>query len=266
MNCQAVQNKILALPDPRHVPDLLREHVAGCTGCREWAKQAARLEGLLAQLPVPSAPAAKKDELIDELTRPEPVITRVPALPDRSGYAIPVWRFLQRNARVVGGLAAAVLVALGGWWLVTHRGTTEVARQPTPKDPFVEKLVQKNIALAKADTPEKRLQALGGLADDLATQTRTLARVANPNDLDELAKLFEKVVTGRDGLVKQVDTMPPAALTLKEKQELYSSLGKKLGDVAAEIDKMSGEVPPEAKPALQKIASSAREGQKKFQL
>jgi hypothetical protein len=264
MNCQAIQNKILAMPDPRHIPDSLRDHVAGCAGCREWAQQAARLEGLLAQLPAPPAPANKKEDLLAELSRPEPVITRPVTVPIREGYAKPVLRFLRGNARLVGGLAAAVLVALGGWWLVTHRGTPDVAtNQPTPKDPFIEKLVQRDIALARADTAAKKLQVLGGLADDLSTQTRALARVANPNDLNELAGLFDKVVKG--GLEKQVDNLPTLDThDEKQKQELCSSLAKKLGDMAAEADRLAGEVPPEAKPALQKIASSAREGQKKF--
>lgn len=264
MNCQAVQNKILALPDPRHVTEALRDHLVGCIGCREWARQVARLEGLLTQLPVPPAPADKKDELIEQLTRPEPLIIHPVTVPVREGYAPRVGRFLQRNASVVGSLAAALLVALGGWWLLTHNGTRPGTPTATPKDPFVEKLVQRDIALAKATTAEQKLQVLGGLADDLASQTRTLARVANPNDLQELAGLFEKVV--KNGLENQVANLPvhnPAAV--KQKQELCSALARQLGDMAAEAEKMTGEVPPEAKPALQKIADSAREGQKKFQ-
>src|SRR6478735_3879252 len=81
MNCQTVQNKILALADPRLVPDPLRSHVAGCAACQAWAQQAARLEGLLEQLPAPSAPADKKTALVDHLMRGEPIITRPLALP-----------------------------------------------------------------------------------------------------------------------------------------------------------------------------------------
>ena len=37
MNCQAIQNRILALPDPRHIPEPLREHVLACAVCLAWA-------------------------------------------------------------------------------------------------------------------------------------------------------------------------------------------------------------------------------------
>jgi hypothetical protein len=263
MNCQSVQHTILALPDPRHLPEPLRNHVGGCAACREWAQQVARLDGLLVQLPVPPAPANKKQELLDRLAHPEPVI--IPAAAGSSRDRAGPWlrRWGQRNAPVIGGVAAAVLIALGGWWLVTHPGTRPETATSTPRDPFVEKLVRQNIALGRASKPTERLQILSGLADDIATQTRSLARVANPADLNELASLFDKVV--QVGLARQAETLPEQSLTLTEKQELFGRLARKLGDLATEADTLAREVPPEAKPAVQKIAASAREGQKKFQ-
>jgi hypothetical protein len=263
MNCQAVQRTILILPDPRHIPEMLRDHVVGCVGCREWAQQVARLEGLLTQLPVPPAPANKKQELIDQLAHPEPVIIYRATQPGGERAGQPIRWFMHRPAQLAGGLAAAVLLAVGGWWLLTRPGPTPETALPTPRDPFVEKLVRQNIALAHASKPTERLQLLGGLADAISSQTRNLARVANPSDLNELAALFDKVI--HTGLARQVETMPDHALTLTEKQELYSSLAQKLGTLATDAETLAHEVPPEAKPALQKIAVSAREGQKKFQ-
>ena len=46
MNCQAVQNKIIDLPDPRQLPPALLAHVVGCAACQTWARQAARLNVL----------------------------------------------------------------------------------------------------------------------------------------------------------------------------------------------------------------------------
>ena len=70
MNCQSFQNRVLTLPDPRQLPEPLVEHSNGCAACAAWWRSAARLEGLLAVLPVPPAPADKKNALLDELAGP----------------------------------------------------------------------------------------------------------------------------------------------------------------------------------------------------
>lgn len=261
MTCQTVQNKILALPDPRFIPDPLREHVAGCAACQGWAQQAARLEGLLEQLPAPPASADRKAALVSQLTGGEPIITRPLARPTapREFHAI---EFLRRNATLIGGLAAAVLVALGVWALVPKNGPKpEMASMPD--DPFLKKMVQRDLALAKADTPSRRLQVLGGMADDLSAQARNLARVASPDELREIADWYDKVV--KNAIVKQAEkmqdvTLPPAEA--KSRAETFNALTKQLGDAANETDKLLGSVPPEAKPALQKIVNAARDGQK----
>ena len=264
MNCQVVQNKILALADPRLVPDSLREHVAACAECRAWAQQAARLETLIELLPAPVAPVSKKAALVDQLTRGEPIITRpvtVPAPPREARVAA----FFQRNALVIGGLAAAVLVALGVWSVIPRPGPRpEVAAMPD--DPFLRKMVDRDLALAKADSPDKRLQALGGMADDLAAQARSLARVASPDELRDLARWYDKVVSG--AIVKQADAMRGVTLPPQEaraRAAKLNALTKQLGETAAETDGLLGSVPPEAKAHLQKIVSTAREGQKKLQ-
>ena len=46
---------------------------------------------------------------------------------------------------------------------------------------------------------------------------------------------------------------------------LLKSLADELNETAAETDKLMGEVSPEAKPALQRMTESAREGQKKIE-
>jgi len=124
-------------------------------------------------------------------------------------------------------------------------------------------MVQRDLALAKADTPAKRLQVLGGLANDLSTQAHNLARVASPDELRDLAGWYHKVV--KEAIVKQAEkmqgvTLPPAEA--KSRAETFNTLTKQLGDTAAETDKLLGSVPPEAKPALQKIVDAARDGQK----
>jgi hypothetical protein len=256
MNCQTVQNRILALPDPRQIPDALLVHVAGCAGCRVWAEQAARLEGLLERLPVPPAPADKKSDLIADLAR-GPV-----AVPAREPFAAP---FFARNAALVGGLAAAVAVAVGAWLLFTGNGTPEViAKQRTPKHPFLEKVVQHDVALAKADSPAKRLDAFGGLAGDISAEARGLARIANADELKDVAQWYERVV--KKGMVPQAEQLagdhlkvPPA-----ERKSRLEALAGKLAATADETEKAAREVPENAKDTLQRIANTARDGEKKL--
>lgn len=257
MNCQAVQNKILALPDPRHVPDPLRGHVAGCAACRAWAEHAARLEGLLERLPVPPAPADKKAVLLADLSRPavtEPAPRRASA-----------FEFVRRNAALVGGLAAAVLIASGAWLFSGKAGPNpEVAEAPPPRDPFLEKMVQLNVALAKADTHAKKLEVLGAQSDTLTAEARSLARLASPDELKDFVRWYEKTKTTLVDQAAKYNAQPLAADPVLRKKQL-ADLARKLEATAAEMRKAAGEVPPGAKPVLERIADTARDGQAALQ-
>jgi hypothetical protein len=268
MNCQVVQNKILAEPDPRLLPERLRLHVAGCEACRAWAQQAARLEALVEKLPAPAAPSAKKAALVGKLERGEPIITRPVTTPAaaRAPRESRFTEFLRNNALVIGSLAAAILVALGAWAFFPRNGPKPQMVE-IPDDPFLKKMVERNLELAKADSAGKRMQALSGMADDLSAQARGMARVASPEELRDLARWYDKVV--KDGLVKQAENLPVRTYTPAEEQArtaALNALAKQLNDTAAETDRLLGSVPPESKPALQKIVDTARHGQKKIEM
>jgi hypothetical protein len=264
MHCQTIQNRILALPDPRFVPEGLREHLAACAGCRDWARQAARLEGLLEQLPAPPAPQNKKERLIEELVANEPLILRPLAAPRPSPESTSARELLSRYRTLAAGLAAALLVALGGIWLFNRPGSPEVARAtgPAPRYPFLDKVSQRYVALAKAETPTRKLDDLSGLAEDISTEAQSLSRVANEKELGELASMFQKVVA--DGIVKQADKMNVPNVGIREWNERKSrceAVAAKLSEVAKQADDLAGKVPPQAKEAIAKIARSARDGE-----
>ena len=126
--------------------------------------------------------------------------------------------------------------------------------------------MQRDLALAKANTPTERLQVLAGLAEDLSVQARSLARVASPDELRDLARWYDKVVKG--AMVKQAENVPTFTMTPAERtarEALLKSLADKLDETATESEKLSNEVSPEIKRALQRMTESAREGQKKLQ-
>jgi hypothetical protein len=253
MNCQSVQNKILSLTDPRRLPESLRSHVDECPACVAWYANAVRLERYLEILPAPPAPADKKSALIDELTADGPVIKSVPKIARRPS---PIqWRH-------VAVLAASVMVTVGGWWVVTRPPTKTNEQAAAPKHPLLDKMVQRNKSLSRAETPGKRLEVLGDMADDLHAETRSLARVASPEELNDLARWFDKVV--HTGIVRQAGQMAPHAMTAAEKAALFDQLAGKLFEAGAEAEKVSREAPPASQPALKKIADTARDGQKKL--
>lgn len=249
MNCQAVQNQILDLPDPRELTPALREHVSACAACVAWARQAARLEALVEQLPVPAAPGDKKELLIDGLMRGESF-----AVPAQRGAAV---EFLHRNLSYVGGLAAAVLVLVGGYALWPTR-TTQVAAEPKPqKHPLLDKMVAGNTAMARADSTKKRLEVLGGMADDIATDTRGMARIASGTELRQMAGWYDDVV--KEGMVKQADRLRGDLTVFDgDKAQLLNGLADKLAADAVAAEKLSGEAPQDAQPALRRMAATAR--------
>jgi hypothetical protein len=262
MNCQAVQNQILGLPEPRELPPALREHVLSCPECRAWARQAARLEVLLERLPTPPAPGEKKEVLLGDLMAVEPVIRPMAVLATRPGPGVLAVRFLQRNAMYVGGLAAAVLLAVGVYELRPTKTTVAVDDGPKAKDPLVERLVKRNVALARAETTAKKLEVLNGMADDIVTDARGVANLAPGADLQKMAGRYETVV--KSGMVPRAKELKgqPLAMAPGEKTKLLESLAAKLGADAAATEKLAGEAKQDAQPALKRMADAAREGEK----
>lgn len=262
MNCDAVQNLILALPDPRELTPALREHARGCAACAAFARRAGKLETVLAALPVPAAPEGKKGELLDDLTRPEPLIMPMPAPAVRPSAAERAARFLRRNAGAVAGLAAAALVAVGGVWLATRPPKPipeELAK--VQKHPLLDKVVARDVQLARAGSPTQKLEALGGMAEELAGEARGMARLAPGAEMRQMAGWYEKVV--RDGLVPQSAKLPPH-VPAATKAELLNGIASKLDADAEAADKLSGEAPQDAQPALKRMADAARDGGKKL--
>jgi len=134
----------------------------------------------------------------------------------------------------------------------------------SPRDPFLEKVVQSNVALAKADTPAKKLEVLATRSDLFSAEARNLARLASPDELNDFVLWYEKT---KDSIVKQAGKWQaqPLATDLNERKNQLASLARKMGATADEMRKAAGEVPPNAKPVLERIADTAQDGQKALQ-
>jgi len=257
MNCGTFQNRVLSLPDPRELPGPLGEHASGCAACSAWWKTAAKLEGLLAALPTPAAPAGKKELLLDELAGP---LIRPMSGVARPGLASRLWAI--PAVRTFSGLAAAVMLAVCGWMMIRPGPNGSTAEAKPSRDPFLDCIVQRDLALAQARTADERLTVLGSLADDLSTEARSLSKIANPDELRDLSGMFQKVVN--EGLVEQARRLPEHSLTRSQKHELWKTLSEKLRDAGRQADEAAKESPPHAQPALKTISETARDGQTKL--
>jgi len=247
---------MLALPDPRQLPADFRAHIAACPDCAAYWKQAARLETLVAALPVPPAPAGKKSTFLEDLAAEALVFPKVTTTPRRA------WSLPRPSAKALAGLAAAVLVAVGVWNATKKGEPPVVAKGPAPRHALLEKVVQRDLALAKARTPNDRLDALAGLAEDLAAESRGLALVAGEEDMREVAGWFRTV---SDGVIEQAGKVPPHALTPDQKRALLTRLTDRLAEAGRAAEQAARESPPHAQPALRSIAETARDGQTKLQ-
>lgn len=257
MTCQSVQARMLALPDSRQLPENFRAHVAACPDCAAYWAQAAKLEALVAALPVPPAPAGKKQSLLDDLAADALIFPAVTA-PPRAAWSLP-----RPPAKALAGLAAGLLVAVGVWSAVKGGKQPAVAQKgPAPRHALLEKVVRHDLALATAKTPGARLDALAGLADDIAAEGRGLALVAGADEMRELADWFRTVVA--DGVVEQAGRVPPHALTPDQRRAMLDRLTTRLAEAGRAADQAAKDSPPHAQPALRAIADTARDGQTKL--
>ncbi|AWM39915.1 hypothetical protein GobsT_16980 [Gemmata obscuriglobus] len=263
MNCQAVQNQIIALADPRHLPPSLLAHVSTCEACQGWAQRAARLESMLKRLPVPSAPRDRKEALIGELMAADPVIRPMVAPAPRPSVVAPLARLAREHPSSIGGLAAAVLITVGLVWYGTRPRTVPHEFVESHEHPLLRKMVARDVALTRADGPAKRLEVLGGMAEDLAGETRGMARIAPSAELKDFARWYDKVV--KDGMVRQVKELP-LHMDAGEKRRLLDNLKGRLEADAAEADKLATEAPQDAQPTLKRMADTAREGARELSL
>jgi hypothetical protein len=255
MTCNAVRNRLLAEPDPNRVPADLRPHVAGCAGCREFLGRYESLAKSIAALAAPQADLAKLT-FVDSLTHAGPIIQSVPSLAT-STFS---WKhLLSVAAKPIAATAAAVAVGVGIWAVSgSRRPAQEMAG---PRHELLKKVVEHNAALAKLSKPtdaKARIETLSELAVDLRTETREVMIAAHKEDLDSLAGMFESTVN--DGLVKQAAKLDRMNLSPKDRKEILESAAEKLAAAADDANALTLSAPPHAKPALARMAETAKQG------
>jgi hypothetical protein len=241
MNCQTVRRRLLGSERPEHVSAALRDHLAQCAPCREWQRTLVQVEQSIGLLPVPRS--AGKTRLLDRLAREK--------LRPVHGGALTV--ALSRSRTLAAGLAAALLLAVAGWWAWWAPETDPAVSRPPAADPLLASLLQRYVRLARTDLPRERVEALADLADDLQTRTRTLAPAAAAEDLTALAQLYERVVS--DGVVERARALPA-----DQRLNVLPPISERLARAGRQAQELAQEAPPASAAPLLAIAAAARDG------
>ena len=251
MNCSQCQRQLL---EENSGPEV-EAHLAECMACRQWHKMLMQVESHVPLLPVPES--LRKTQLQEELihgaaTTPETIPLHVPTAPARPFIRIS-WREL---AAVGGGLAAAAVLIAGGIFL---GNMLSPPRNPNP--PVVQannkektlagKLIELDMQLAQSDNTRERVETLAKLAENLQGESRSLAQVAGPKELQTLAKLYSKVV--EEGLVQRARKLPAA-----DRREVLDPILSQLMIAKKDAEEMAQKAPAESAVPFQVIAAAAR--------
>ena len=253
MTCDRVRPNLLMRADAEPLPTPLAEHVAGCAACAAVLATARRADALVVARPVPPPTGRKADFLA---TLDGPVIVPAVRPVRRPGWSVP-----RVGWKPLAGLAAGLLVVVGGWRLVSwSNAKPEVVA--APQHPLLDRLVRQNVVIARAATPHQRLEALAGMAGEIDGQFRDLAAVAGADELRDLAGWYAKAA---GGLVTQARALPAHPLEPAEaarRTDLLDKLAGQLEATAAAADELGRRVPPAAQPAVRRIGDMARDGHK----
>jgi hypothetical protein len=146
--------------------------------------------------------------------------------------------------------------------ILTTVALTALSRAPAPQvakpepvlpDPLVAKLLEHDLRLAAAKTPGERLKVLADMAGVLHAETQKLARAADAEDLNVLAKEYRRVV--RDGVAARARDVP-----VEQRRDVLRPVAEHLADASRSAERLARMVPKAAEP-LHLIASAASDGQ-----
>lgn len=263
MTCDVVRTRLLALPDTARPTDDLLTHLAACAACRAVQAEAARLDAVIAALPVPSS-EARKGTFLDSLAADGPVIRSIPVLPSSlagSGSFRPVGSWLKRlDRRWVGGVAAAIAITVGGVWIANRPKPVvpEVAVKAKPRQELLKKYTDHHNALAKARTAPDRLTTYAVWSDDIQAEACSMSNAAGQQEMNSLASQYERMV--KDGVEKQARQVADQPMAVDDRQKVLRDAIAKLTAAETEARKLEPDARTDARPALQRIAAAATAG------
>jgi hypothetical protein len=226
MNCELLQHHLLALEDPGRPPAEMRAHLARCGACRAWQRRLLDVERSVPRLRVP--PSHGRDAFVARLR------AGARATPPRAARREVVLRKIALATSLAAGLLMFV-VGFGAWQWPTPPERPPAAPQAHAK-PFLARLVDHDLDLARSADPGPRLESLTGLADVLRGQADPLAQAGADDDLGTLVRLYRRVL--EDGVLHQAPAVKAAeremaAERLAEGARRADELADRLADPCA---------------------------------
>jgi hypothetical protein len=122
-----------------------------------------------------------------------------------------------------------------------------------PGDLLLEQMLSHQLALANADSLDRRVEVLAQMAGTLDGHARSLALVAEVSDLESLARLFVDVL-GQKGLSGKAELVPPL-----NRKPLLEPIAADLMRMATAHEELAQRVPPNRTAAFRQMAQAARE-------
>ncbi len=269
MNCSQVYLWMLSAEAAEGpLPPALRRHLRLCRRCARRRRRALRLNWQVRQgAPLLDDPAAR--------ARIAEAVARTPAASAKPR------RLPLRAPRLLPWAAAAVLLLaiLGALLALPKRENPAkppgVAASPPPpsveqpappkedavavappappeagEGDLLQRVVRRDLSLARADGPADQFQTLAAMAGDLWGEAERQARLRGRSDLAQLAGLYERVVSR--GVVGRA-----LALNDAKRKEVLPPVVEQLRDAAGAADRLAAAT-PEAAPALDRLSSASR--------
>jgi hypothetical protein len=221
--------------------------------------KAVRLDRLLAQLPTPSSELAK-ETFLEQVLAEGPIIRSMPVVPSSvgSGTFRNVGKmFRSVSPKLLSGLAAGVLVTLGGVWFLTRpkQPVIEPELAEKPKHELLARSVKHHVDLSQSRTAPERLTIFTKWSVDVTAEAKDVYKAANRDEISKIAALYE--VTVAQGIVEQAKLLEDHPMNRPELLSRLQATMTLLNTTAAETTSLAAEAPPDAQAAFKRIATAA---------
>jgi hypothetical protein len=253
MICQDTYNWLLASRPDSPMPLSMRDHLANCPRCKAHKRRLRNLDRALRRLPPPAAHPQAVERLLQHLEQaPAPEPAPLPKSSRRQ--PLPV------NWRLVGRVAAVLLLALGvGWLLLPPR--TRDADEPSAEqmaavgalrqqEPLVARVLGYDLRLAGTFKPAEQFQILADLAHDLGAEALRSAGADNGVNLAAVSVGYAQVV--RRGLVGRSRVLPA-----ESRAKLVATVVGQLRETAGSAAALARDAGPDAQEGLRTLKTAA---------